>query len=330
MTLTIYDIAKEAGVSPSSVSRALNNKPGVNEKTRQRILSLLRQHDFVPNAIARGLVNKASKTVGIILFDLRISHHTDGVYYIQNELAKHGYCSLIINTGTKKDDKVHAIRELAERMVDGLIIMGAAFQCVEIKEAIEMYLRDTPVVMVNGTMDLPNLCGIINDEQSATSDCVNMLFNLGRRKIGLVYDNGNNPSVGAKKRGFEMAVEDCGIEAVFSEPAENTYQGGYDEAAKMISDHPDLDGLVCTSDLMAAGAIHALKNRSVRVPEDVSVIGMNNTQYAEACYPTITSLDTRRTQASKLAAKTLIKAIDSGIIEKDIVLDTEIVIREST
>ena len=89
--MTIYDIAKEAGVSASSVSRVINNKPGVNAETRQRIMKLMEKYSYSPNAIARGLVSQSSKTIGIMVADIRNIHHTDGAYYIEREMVAMGY-----------------------------------------------------------------------------------------------------------------------------------------------------------------------------------------------------------------------------------------------
>ena len=97
--MTIYDIARIAGVSASTVSRVVNNKPGIKEETRKQILALLEQYDYSPNETARGLVNKASRMIGILIADIRYAHHVDIAYYIEEEMGKHGYCSLILNTG---------------------------------------------------------------------------------------------------------------------------------------------------------------------------------------------------------------------------------------
>ena len=98
--VTIYDIAREANVSASTVSRVINGKAGVNEQTRNRVLELLQKHHYTPNESARELVNRASKLVGILIADIRNLHHMEGAYYIQSELEKQGYCGIVMNTGT--------------------------------------------------------------------------------------------------------------------------------------------------------------------------------------------------------------------------------------
>ena len=328
--MTIYDIAKEAGVSPSSVSRVINKKPGVKENTRRRVMELLEEHDFVPNAIAKGLVSKSSKTIGILISDLRVSHHVDGVYHVEKELTDHGYCSLIMNTGSKAIDKVQAIRELERRRVDGLVLMGAVFQCSEVKSAITQYLRDIPVLMVNGCLDLPNVCGVISDEEDATKRCVERLDQLGRSRLAFVCDDGVNPSVEAKRRGYRRAMETLPDTECWIYPAENSYAGGEAATLRVLAEHPEVDGILYSVDLLAAAGIHTLMKSGVSVPERVSVIGMNNSVYAEICSPSITSLDNKRNEASVMAASMLIDKINGQKIAQKVMLFSELIEREST
>ena len=170
--MTIYDIAKLAGVSASSVSRVVNKKPGVNPETRQKILKTMEKNNYSPNAIARGLVSQSSKTIGILVADIRNIHHTDGAYYIEKELIGLGYCCIILNTGDRDEDKVHAIDILNRRRVEGVVMMGSIFQCDAVKEAISQQMSDVPVAIVNGWLDLPNVYGILSDEQGGVASCV--------------------------------------------------------------------------------------------------------------------------------------------------------------
>ena len=134
--MTIYDIAEIAGVSASTVSRVINNKPGVGLETRQKIMKLMENYNYSPNAIARGLVSRSSKTIGILVADIRNIHHIDGAYYIERELIAQGYCCIILNTGNEDADKVNAIEILHRRRVEGVVMMGSIFQCREVEEAV--------------------------------------------------------------------------------------------------------------------------------------------------------------------------------------------------
>lgn len=155
--MTIYDIAKIAGVSASTVSRVANHKPGIKEETRRQIQELLDQYDYRPNETARGLVNQSSRMIGILITDIRYAHHVDIAYHIEKEMEKQGYCSLILNTGLSDEKKIQAIKVLSQRRVDGAILVGSTFQCDAVKQALTTYLSKEPVIITNGYLDLPNV-----------------------------------------------------------------------------------------------------------------------------------------------------------------------------
>lgn len=186
--MTIYDIAKEAGVSPSTVSRVINNRPGVSIETQKKVKRLLKKYDYFPNETARGLVTKASKIIGILIDDLRTPHHTEGAYIIERELAKLGYCCIIFNSGADDKSKADYLKILRQRRVDGAVLMGSSFQNETIKEAIIKYLPSQPVIMVNGYLDLPNVYGVMADEQNGVANCVKLLVDKGHLRPAFVID----------------------------------------------------------------------------------------------------------------------------------------------
>ena len=165
--MTIYDIAKEAGVSGSTVSRVINGRPGISESTRRRVEEVLRKYDYSPDEAARGLVSRNSGMIGILVSDIRNLHYTEGAYIIEREMLKDGYCSLIMNTGVSPSDMAGAIRTLSERRVDGAVLIGSAFANDEVRRAIETYMRDIPFVIENGRMDLDNVVEILADDKHA-------------------------------------------------------------------------------------------------------------------------------------------------------------------
>ena len=126
--ITIYEIAKLADVSPSTVSRVINHKENVNAATKERVEKILREHNFVVNEAARGLVMKQSRMIGILISDLRTTQHTSGVYYMERELTAKGYTCLILNTGRNPEEQKVSIERLSRRNVDAAILMGSVYQ----------------------------------------------------------------------------------------------------------------------------------------------------------------------------------------------------------
>lgn len=329
--MTIYDIAKEAGVSASSVSRVINNNPGVNAEARERILKIMKKHNYLPSALARGLVSKSSGIIGILVADIRNVHHTDGAYYIEREFMTRGYCCLILNTGADDAEKCNAIAALVRRRVEGVVMMGSVFQTDAVAQAIEKNLPNVPVVIVNGYLQLPNVYGVLSDEQGGIVQCVEMMLAKGRSRIAFVCDTPPTPSNKLKVRGFLQGMQSNGIDGnKWTFFTENTLQGGYDATLRILKTHPDVDGIIYAVDLLAAGGLHALAAKHISVPDAVAVIGINNSDYAEICSPRLTSLDNKRLDSSKMAARILLDHLEDKPSVHRIMLLPDLVERDST
>lgn len=328
--VTIYDIAEMAGVSASTVSRVINNYPYVKKATRARVLRLLEEHHYVPNETARGLVNQSSRMIGILLSDIRTTHHTDGVYYIERELSKRGYSCLIYNTGTKVEEQAHYIQILSQRKVDAAVLMGSIYQTDAIRNAILTYLPTTPVVICNGYLDAPNVYGLIADEQNGVSNCVKLLADKGRKNLAFIV-NHDTPSNRLKQNGFESGVRQfCDISDSANIMAGPTMQDIYDATQKLMREHPKTNGIIFAEDLLAVIGIRALADLGISVPHDVAVIGINNSQYAKISIPTLTSLDNMLYDLSLTAARNLIALLQGQHINKKMMIYSEIVEGQST
>jgi LacI family transcriptional regulator len=328
--MTIYDIAKEAGVSASTVSRVINNKPGIHPETRKKVEKLLDKYHYSPSETARGLVKQASRIIGILVADIRTIHHTDGAYFIERELAKLGYCCIIFNTGTDDESKAEYIKILNRRRVEGAVLIGSSFQTDTVKHAIEKFLPNAPIVMANGYFDLPNVYGVLADELNGVSNCVKLLHSKGHKRPAFVIDL-YTPSNTLKMLGFKQAVKELGLmEDPWIYESESTLQGAYDVTKRIVKEHPDVDGIIYSVDLLATSGVRALVDMNIRIPQQVSVIGIDNSIYAEICNPKITSLDNKLLDLSITSARILIDALKKRPISKKILIFSSIVERETT
>lgn len=329
--MTIYDIARLAGVSASTVSRVVNNKPGIKETTRRQILDLLEQYDYSPNETARGLVNKASKMIGILIADIRYAHHVDIAYYIEEEMGKHGYCSLILNTGLTDDKKVEAVKVLEQRRVDGIILIGSTFQCEAVKQALSARLSKVPVVITNGILNLPNVKGVLVDESEGVENCVELMVGKGHHKLAFILPNHTHSNL-SKQQGFIGAMEARGWkrDELWLYECPTTLEDGYAMMERILEEHPDVEGVIFGEDLSAVSAIRALIDRNIRVPEQVAVIGVDNSKYCDICYPKLTSLNNRLLEMSLEAARILLDSLEGRENPDKIMLFSQIVEREST
>lgn len=328
--VTIYEIAEVAGVSASTVSRVINNKPGVKKATKKRVLECLEEHHFSPNETARGLVNQSSKMIGILISDMRTTHHTDGIYYIQSEFSRLGYCCLIMNTGHNDADRAHYIQLMNQRRVEAAVLIGSTFQSGLVKEAIEQYLPKTPIIIANGFIDLPNVYGVIADEQGGVERCVDALRQRGYTHPVFAVDR-ETPSNLLKIQGFHNGVRRC---FAGQQPLVITtgteYKEIYKAVCRLFEEHPETDSVVFSEDPMAAICLRALHDRGVRVPEQVGVIGINNSFVAEICNPSMTSLDNMLLDLSVTAARNLIDVLQGRHVVKKMMVYSRLVEREST
>lgn len=328
--VTIYDIAEKADVSASTVSRVINNKPGVKRATKQRVMKILEEYHYVPNETARGLVRQSSKIIGILLSDIRTMHHTDGVYYIERELTKQGFSCLIYNTGVEAQEQTDFIRVLSQRKVEAAVLMGSIYQTDAIKEAIQKYLPTTPIITFNGYLDLPNIYGLIADEQSGVYNCVRLLAEKKRKHLAFIVDN-HTPSSYLKRAGFESGVQEfCGDRNPLIVETNADIQSEYDATRELLRQHPETDGIIYSEDLLAMVGLRVLADMKIAVPDAISVIGINNSKYAEISIPTLTSLDNMLHDLSITAVRNIMALLQGEYVNKKMILCSEIVAREST
>jgi LacI family transcriptional regulator len=328
--MTIYDIAKAAGVSASTVSRVVNNKKGVRRETRERVQKYIEMYHYSPNETARGLVNQASKMIGILISDMRTTHHTEGVYYMEREFMKLGYCSIIMNTGSEEDAKANYIQILRQRQVEAAVLVGSTFQSSLVKQAIEKYIPSIPVIIANGCLDLPNVYGVIADEQNGVTNCVKLLASKNRRNLAFMIDK-LTPSNKLKQLGFEIGVHQwCDQRYPMVIEFEESAQGAYNATCQLVKEHPDVDGIIYVVDLLAVRGLRALRDMGIEVPNQVSVIGVDNSVYAEICTPSLTSLDNKLLDLSVTAARNLIDVLQNKHVTKNMMVISSIIEREST
>ena len=308
--MTIYDIAEKAGVSASTVSRVVNNKPGVGEKTRKKILALLEENNYTPDIAARSLAIQSSRFIGILIEDIRVHHHTDAVYLIEQEMLHHGYTCLTLSTGADLAKKVEYIRVLEQRRVEGVIMVGSMFGEDSLKSAITDHLKNIPVVLVNGDMDLPNVYCVITDEERGIEECVSYLVRTGRKNI-VFMNEVDTPSNSRKFSGYQIGV----------------LRNGLAERALRAAGQ---DTNPCGTDMLAVGCLHYLHDNGYKVPDDIAVMGVDNTIYGKIVTPTLSTLDNKIEATSSSAARILLDALEHKALTHKIVLPTTIIERAST
>ena len=330
--MTIYDIAKQAGVSASTVSRVINNKPGINAQTRKRVQKLLNENHYTPNEAARGLVMQSSKIIGILIEDLRIEHHTESAYVIEQEMTALGYTCITLSTGRRDEKKADYIRILEQRRVDGAILMGSMFETESVKKSIKEHLPDVPVAIVNGY-------GILIDEERGVKDCAELMFKKGKKHLVMAVDS-DTPSNRNKQKGYLRAMLEQGIakedipfytavNKEFTNPRD-VRAAGAKLTEQILTERPETDGIIYTTDLLAVGGLEAAKKMGKRIPQDLAIMGIDNTMYGEIVTPKLSSLDNKLVEVSQNASRAILDALDKKEVSHKVMLLTDIKERETT
>lgn len=330
--MTIYDIAQEAGVSASTVSRVINKKKGVNKQTRQYIEELLKKYNFEPDASARGLVNQSSKIIGVMMSDIRTLHHAEGAYFIEQQLRQYGYNCIMINSGFSAASREEGIRTLAARRAEAVVLIGSTFQSDEIKNMISEYLTDFPVIIENGYIDLPNVYGVLADEKNGISQCVRLLRDKGKKNLVFI-NRQDTPSNRQKIEGFcegEKCLNPDSDPHVIWIEGEDEWEASYEATQKLMKEHPETDGIIYTTDFVANAGVRALLDLGISIPEQVSVIGVDNSVYARISYPKLTSLDNKLQILSKTCSEILVKVLNGDQVPNKMMIFSNIVERETT
>ncbi len=316
--MNIYDIAKEAGVSIATVSRVLNNKGTVSEATRTKVEEVLARSGYTPSAIARGMVSKSMRTVAVLTVDIRVPHYAQQAYTIEQAFSQRGYEVILCNTGGGKEATVHYLRAVTEKQVDGIILVGSVFNTLGREPEVEALLRQAPVVLSNGRLDIPNASSVLLDDAGGAALAVDHVVALGKRNLWYMLDL-NTAGALAKRDGFLKACQKYGdqirgrvLETEFS------IEGGRRAAKELLRSCRNFDAIICGEDETAVGVVKGLLGAGMRIPRDVAVTGYNNSVFAAMCEPRLTSVDNRPEQVALMCVQLLERMMDGepgGVVE---------------
>ena len=326
--MNIYDIAKEAGVSITTVSRVINKKGYVSEKTRKKIQDVLDRNEYQPSGIARGLATGSMKTVAIVVVDVRVPHYALTSYIMEQKLSEEGYMVLVCNTGEEEEDCRKYLRMLAQRQVDGIILVGSIFNRLCDDETLNL-LSNIPIVMANGKIDRENIYGVLVDEAYGMELATAHLYKTGRRKLAYVIDKYTN-AADRKLEGYIREMKRLGYE----NPEKDVYRTPYglEGGAQIggILKEKEYDGVVFGEDLTAVGAMNEWRNQGIKIPEEIALIGCNNSEYSYICNPPLTTVNNKGEVLSELTVQMLLDVLSKKKELASLVVLPELVIRETT
>lgn len=333
--MNIYDIAQRAGVSIATVSRVINGSDSVSEKTRQKVHAVMKESGYTPNAFARGLMLGTMRSIGIMCSDSSDAYLANAVYYLEKELRSYGYDSILCCTGYELRNKQQYMKLLTKRKVDALILAGSSF--LDMKPENNVYIakaaKQIPVMLMNGCLDKPNIYSVICDDCKAVEDAANRLIEDGRRRILFLY-RAQSFSAAEKQVGYRNALRMHGMEvdeALIRQCPKTKHLNKLETFLEMIREEGVVfDAVIASEDFWAIGAIKYAKKHGMSIPEDISIIGFNNSQLAQCCDPELTSIDNRVEEMSTMTVQLLMKVLEGERIPSKTVMQAKLAVRGTT
>jgi DNA-binding LacI/PurR family transcriptional regulator len=331
---TISDIARLAGVSKSTVSRALNDSPLIGTETKERIRQIAREHRFAMNEPARRLSLRQSNVAGLVMFGKPGGEYTPDMFMLEimggisNGLHEHGYELLVIQP--HEDDENWARSYVASGRADGFIVLSASCTPRRLKLLTE---SEAPFV-VWGRQSPTGACSSVSgDNVTGGRRATEHLLATGKRRILFLGGPDWAPEIVERRLGYQTALAEAGIEIdpllVSPLPWDQPEDDAAEVVRRLLDEGVELDGIAANSDRYAIGALEALRERGLRVPEDVGVVGYDDVAVARLASPPLTTIRQDGALAGRLLARTLVQQIQTGAIT-NVSMPAELVVREST
>jgi LacI family transcriptional regulator len=331
--MNIYDVSKAAGVSIATVSRVINGNSNVSEKTKQKVLSVIDESGYTPNAFARGLGLNTMQTIGIMCPDSSDPYLADAIYYLERELRQNEYDSILCCTGYQLATKEKYLKLLLSKRVDAVILIGSSF--IESNDKNNKYIynaaKEVPIILLNGILEGANIFCTVCDDYQAVFDCVTSLILSGSKQILYLFHSLSYSGT-RKLEGYRNAIQKGGLE--FDEAYMRQFAGTIHETKDFLlqlrREGLEFDAVVTSDDSLAISALKYAKASHLSVPEDLSIIGYNNSIMAQCCEPELTSVDNKVETACINAVTTLMRVFAGNNVPAKAMFSADIVKRGTT
>lgn len=328
--ITINDVAKAAGVSRQTVSRAMNDKGEISEETKERVLTAVRQLGYRPNRMAQSMVTRRTGTVGLIFSDILNPFFPEVARGVQDVAREQEYNVFLCNTDDDPKVETQILQSLVAQGVDGIIILGS---CLGAKALVEFADTYYPIVMTNRFVNHPSINQLIVDNVRGGVLAAEHFVQQGHTQIGLITNENVSYSRVRRVQGFyntllhyEVAWDESHLEA-----GAPTLAGGYAAAQRLLTRQPQLTALFAYNDLMALGAMRACRDMNFSIPEQVSIIGFDDIHLTSVVSPSLSSI---RVDKYMIGTKAMTRLLEM-LAQPDTVfpwqeMPVELVLREST
>ena len=313
--MTIKDIARESGYSVGTVSRVLNNSAGVSEKARKKVMEVVDKYHFQLNSNAKHLKKQTQEGIAIVIKDTTNMLFSEIVNQMQDSIRRRDYDSLVYYLDKDDDELEAAIKICIERRPLGILFLGMNKE--QLKGRFEE-IKVPCVLVTNSAADMGynNLSSVSTDDEAAARFAVEHLLSLGHTRVGVLGGSlATSQIVVSRYEGCKKAFDTYGVDFDPERQYEVTHfqiAEGYRAMERLMDNVPDISAVFAMSDVLAIGAIRAIKDRGLKVPEDISVIGFDGIDMGNYITPRLTTIRQHREEIAARSVEILLKSIDEG------------------
>lgn len=311
---TLSDVAALAGVSAQTVSRVINGKGNVSSLTLLRVKEAIRELGYRPNSIARSLVSRTNRSIGLIVTDFAQGFFPDTTRSIEHEAAKSGYTVHIVTANAEPELVRSAIERFRDSQFAGIILNTSTigFETDLQRAATEGY----PVVLIHRTLPGVTSTVVWNGYRRGAEMAVDHLVSVGCRKIAFLATENQDRVDIDKFEGYKASLQRASIpfnqDLVIQSP--HSFQGGFNAVAEILHAHPDVDGVFVTSDVRAVGVLRALALSGIRVPDDIAVVAFGGSTMAAMVTPSLSTVRVPRSKLGVVAVQLVLEAINGKTV----------------
>lgn len=324
--MRLEDVAKKAGVSAATASRVVNGLKSVSPSTRKRVMAAMEQLNYTPNLQARSLVSGQSKTIGMIVSNMENPFFIDFFHLLEAHALANGFEVLLANTNYDPDRLARTLRLMLGRRVSALAIAVSE----ELpKEVAEVVAAKIPVVCFDTGKVPEDVARIRLNAGKGVQKLIEHLHDLGHRRMAYIGHQTSLKTTEERRAAFFDNAERLGLEHI-AVLGGNGFEAGRDGVRMLANRGFNASAILCVNDLTAFGVLRELRNRNLSVPDDISVSGFDNIWLSEFACPSLTTVHIPRDNVARVMFKMLTAKPEDASLPMDYLVDTEVVIREST
>lgn len=327
--ITLKMVAERAGVSVNTVSRAINNKSDINEETKKRVLKVTQELGYVQNATAVALRTKKTRTLGVVIADNRNPFYAEVLNGIEEAAREKNYHIILANTQRDYQKEEEAINLLLAKRVDGLLITPVQDRNDDIKKLIE---ANIPFVIVGRDFENIEVDAVYNDEVKGGFLATKYLIKKGHKRIALINGFLHKSPARGRLEGYKKALKEYGIpfDDSLVSVGDIDVKDGYERTKQLLEKGLNFTAIFAYNDMMAFGAMRAIKEKGLRIPEDIRLVGYDDIPFSSLISPSLTTIRLKKQELGVESLKLLLSRINvSRKKTKKIMLDVELKIRET-